>query len=186
MKRDITSVTMLDKLKNGDAVEWQDFCENYKQYVDRRLRGLVPDSDRDDLLQRVMLKVHKYLPRFEHQGKGSFHGWLRRILNTELSDFLRERGRTPQLPEELAELANEDDVSRHWSRVHNNYVIRYLLDRIRAEVSPQEYEILHLRYFNDCTYQQIAERVGKTAPAVVHIHARLMRRLREVGAGLLD
>lgn len=81
------------------------------------VRAGVQTADVDDLVQDVLLVVHRELPAFQHnQPVGAFRSWLRQFVVHRLRNFWRSRGRLiasghdSQLEEQLRQL--EDDGSQ--------------------------------------------------------------------------
>jgi len=54
-----------------------------------------PASDRDDLVQEVLVVVVRRVSEFEHRGRGAFRAWLRGILANHTKKFFRTRADAP-------------------------------------------------------------------------------------------
>lgn len=61
------------------------FDQLYRPYLTAwMIRRGIPENDRHDLCQTVMLIVCRALPKFEHNGRpGAFRNWLGRITSHE-------------------------------------------------------------------------------------------------------
>src|SRR5689334_12934836 len=91
-----TSLSLLDRLrKSPDDADWSRLVEVYTPLLRAwLLRSDVQPADADDLVQEVLLVVHRELPAFQHnQRSGAFRSWLRRIVVYRLRNFWRSRGR---------------------------------------------------------------------------------------------
>ena len=129
-----TSLSLLDRLRaSPDDADWSRLVEVYAPLLRVWLtRAGVQPNDADDLVQEVLLVVHRELPAFQHnQRSGAFRRWLRQIVVFRLRNFWRERGRLivagtdSQLEEQLRQL--EDDgshLSQIWDREHNLAIAR--------------------------------------------------------------
>lgn len=74
-----TRQTLLFKIKNQyDDAAWNDFVQFYRPYIYRVIQNLnVNSSDREDIIQEVMLTSWKKLPEFDYDTtKGRFRSWL--------------------------------------------------------------------------------------------------------------
>ncbi|MTI18301.1 RNA polymerase sigma factor SigZ [Rhodobacteraceae bacterium RKSG542] len=76
---------------------WQDYQGALRSYLRGRLKN---QSDVDDLLQDIMIKVHKGLP--ELQEAQSLPAWLKQITRNTLIDYYRKSVPETELPEDLS------------------------------------------------------------------------------------
>ena len=74
-----TRQTLLLKIRDQyDDSAWEEFVKFYRPYIYRVIQNLqVNTSDREDVIQEVMLIAWKKLPEFEYDNsKGRFRSWL--------------------------------------------------------------------------------------------------------------
>ena len=74
-----TRQTLLLKIRDQyDDSAWEEFIKFYRPYIYRVIQNLqVNTSDREDVIQEVMLIAWKKLPEFEYDNsKGRFRSWL--------------------------------------------------------------------------------------------------------------
>ena len=84
-----TSLTWLDRLtdKPGGA-DWRRLLDVYGPLLHGWLsRAGVPEGDRDDIVQDVLVVVVRRVNGFEHRGPGTFRAWLRGILANHIRKF---------------------------------------------------------------------------------------------------
>jgi RNA polymerase sigma factor (sigma-70 family) len=79
-KENKTRQTLLIKIRNQyDDSAWEEFISFYRPYVYRVIQNLrnINVTDREDIVQEVMLIAWKKLPEFEYSPvKGRFRSWL--------------------------------------------------------------------------------------------------------------
>ncbi len=137
--------------------------------------GLREKLDSMDILQETFLEAHEALPGFSAQEDGAFARWLCRIAENRIRGLADHHGaqkRTPPadrrpLAAILAEAGPSTIVSRKETRER--------LERAIGELSGEEQQALLMRFFEDRSLEEIAERLGRSPTAV--------RRL--LGRGLL-
>jgi len=78
-----TRQTLLIKVREQyDEDAWQEFIEFYRPYIYRVVQNLnqIKVTEREDIIQEVMLIAWKKLPEFEYNSqKGRFRSWLSTI-----------------------------------------------------------------------------------------------------------
>ena len=86
-----TSMSLLDDVcRRPDSESWTRLVGIYTPLLKGWIgRYDVQDSDRDDLVQDVLMVVLRELPTFRHtQRQGAFRSWLRGILVNRVRNFL--------------------------------------------------------------------------------------------------
>lgn len=73
-----------------------------------------------------------------------------------------------------------------WERDHDAHVVRGLLELIRPEFTTTTWRAFERLVLGDERPDQVAADLGLTLEATYAAKSRVMRRLREVGAGFLD
>lgn len=191
-----TSLSLLDRLRmSSDDADWSRLVEVYSPLLRAwLLRYDVQAADADDLVQEVLLVVHRELPSFQHnQRPGAFRSWLRRIVVYRLRNFWRARGRLiaagndSQLEEQLRQL--EDDgshLSQHWDREHNLAVARKLLEMIESRFTESTRQVFCRLVLDGADADTVAAETGLSLNAIFTAKSRVLRELRRLGQGLLD
>jgi RNA polymerase sigma-70 factor (ECF subfamily) len=155
------------------------------------LTGRVEEAE--DLTQDVFLRI--YRARKGYRPRAKFSTWLYTIANNLASNYLRNKGRNPILPgKELASssasatsglhavrapedraISREGTPSAQMRKIELSDVVREALDLLGED---QKIAVL-LNKFEDMSYSEIAEVMGRSEPAVKSLLARARNHLRE-------
>ena len=191
-----TSLSLLDRLRQSpEDADWSRLIEAYSPLLRAWLmRSEVQAADADDLVQEVLLVVHRELPKFEHnQRRGAFRNWLRQIVVHRLRNFWRSRGRLiaagndSQLEEQLKQL--EDDgsqLSQRWDREHNLAIARKLMELIESRFTESTRLVFRRLVVDGADADTVASETGLSLNAIFTAKSRVLRELRRLGAGLVD
>jgi RNA polymerase sigma-70 factor (ECF subfamily) len=190
-----TSLSLLERLQSRpDAEAWRRVIDIYTPLIRGWLqRDPTLREEADDLTQEVLSVLVKELPRFRRQRPGSFRSWLRTITIHRLHELWRDRHRRPQAlghvadDSLLAQLADPaSDLSRQWDQEHDRHVVRRLLDLIEPEFTPPTWKAFRRVVLDDAKPVVVAEELGLSVNSVLLAKSRVLKRLREMGRGLID
>ena len=148
------------------------------------LVGRVEEAE--DLTQEVFLRI--YRARKGYKPRAKFSTWLFTIANNLALNHLRGKGRNPTVaagsdgtstrenrPVEERVLAREGTPSAQMRKVELSDVVREALDVLGED---QKLAVL-LNKFEDMSYAEIAEIMGRSEAAVKSLLARARNHLRE-------
>lgn len=96
MRYPTTSKTLIDKLRDGDTVSWDEFYDRYHSIIWNvgKYRGLS-DDECNDLVQEVMLRFFQKAKRFTFDpGIAKFRTYFSKIVSGKIVDILRKRLKT--------------------------------------------------------------------------------------------
>lgn len=189
-----TSVSLLVKLRDpGDHLAWERFVQIYTPLMRSwLLRQRVQPHDLDDLLQTLMVKLVQKLPEFEYDPSKSFRSWLRRILQNDFVQMLRER-------REIALGGDGTDDSAHgawgdravepedfWAQEYARMVVTQALPIMREHFAEKTWRACWMTTVEDRSAAEVAAELGLSVGSVHVAKHRVLQRLREELAGLLD
>ncbi|MCM8533089.1 MAG: sigma-70 family RNA polymerase sigma factor [Lentisphaeraceae bacterium] len=89
-----TRETLLIKLRDQyDEPAWSEFHKIYKHFIFAILIKMnVPFEAQDDLVQEILLKAWKNLPKFEYQkNNGKFRNWLGLVVSNTARSYYRKQ-----------------------------------------------------------------------------------------------
>src|SRR5262249_26078726 len=151
-------------------------------------------ADVDDMVQEVLAILVRELPRFAHnQRAGAFRAWLRGITVNRLRAAWHSRQATPRVAgdatilDRLHQLEDpQSPASRSWDAEHDRHVTRKLLEMICLEFQPATWRAFQGTVRDGRPTAEVAAEVGLSVNAVLIAKSRVLKRLREKAAGLID
>ena len=187
-----TSKSLLDRARDrSDAASWRKLVDLYAGLIRIWVRPHVRQAaDVEDLVQEVLAQLIQELPGFRHNGRvGAFRTWLRALTVNRLRAHWRQRsavGRS-ELYDRLNELEDPNSLlSRSWDAEHDRHVARTILESIRLEFEPATWQAFEATTCDDRPTHEVAAELGLTPNAVMIAKSRVLKRLRQKTAGLID
>lgn len=151
---------------------WETLARELRPFVARRLGDR--EHEVDDVLQEVLLRVHRGLPKLQHRDR--FHGWVLQIARNSINDQLRQRQRFPLADAEPAESAapeSEEQADRAVAAALAQSLSFFVA------VLPGPYrETLQLVELDGVSYQDAADRLGVSLSAIKSRVSRGRTKLR--------
>ncbi len=189
-----TPVSLLDRLRaRPDPQSWDRLVRVYEPFLRRFLRDPALRGDADDLLQDILTVLVRELPTFRRRRAGSFRAWLRTVAVNRVNDWWRKRAHRPAAAGgtdaalRLAELADPaSSLSRQWDAEHDRHVARRLLELLEPEFTPGTWAAFRRQVVDGLSASAAAAELGVSVNAVLLAKSRVLRRLRDEAAGLID
>ena len=190
-----TSVSLLERLGGTPtADDWRRLDELYRPLLRAWMaRAGVVASDVDDLVQDVLLVVVRKIAEFEWRGQGAFRAWLRTILAHRVRDYFRGQKYRPtatggsDFERWVEELESPDTgLSDLWNREHDRHVIASLMQRVQGDFSPVTWQAFRRHVQEGESAAQVAEALGLSLNSVLLAKSRVLKRLRQESAGLVE
>jgi RNA polymerase sigma-70 factor (ECF subfamily) len=190
-----TSLSLLDRARRNDEVAWRRLRAMYVPLIQGWLRRecQLQVHDADDLVQDVIVVVVRRLPEFDRQRVGSFRAWLRTVTVNCLRQSLRtrHRGGAGTGDSRVADLldaleAQGSPQSELWDREHDEHVMRQILNSLKHEFTENTWQAFSLMSLDGLSAADAAARLGITPNAVFIARSRVLARMREEAAGLID
>jgi RNA polymerase sigma-70 factor (ECF subfamily) len=191
---DTTSASLLERLRiaGPGAPDWRQLHDLYLPLIRAWLTQAGLAAEADDLAQEVLVVVVRELPTFRRQRDGSFRTWLRRVTVNRVRTWRQGRNRRPVAGLDVTDqfLGQLEDPGSHlsaqWDLEHDRHVFGKLLAAVRNSCEPATWEAFCLFAIEGLSAAETAVRTGLTENAVMLAKSRLLRRLRQEAAGLID
>jgi RNA polymerase sigma factor (sigma-70 family) len=204
-----TSPTLLKEVADwGDHPAWVRFRDTYDPYLRAWCRGYGLDADAlDEIRQRIWIELARRMRTFEYDPGGSFRGWLRRLCESRVKNFLHERrdARILSLDDRegepaagrrgtACEPAEIDDGEGDQDSEERSDPARLLIlgageqvqAAVRARVKPHNWEAFWLVAVCDWSVEQTAGALGMSRVAVYAARKRVAGMLRDEGRRVSD
>ncbi|NLX95332.1 MAG: sigma-70 family RNA polymerase sigma factor [Rhodopirellula sp.] len=189
---------LLQKARQGDPSCRDQLFEMCRSYLGLIARAQVETwlrvkVDASDLVQETMLEAHRDFDRFEGESEKQWMAWLRRILSNNVADFVRQYHGTAkrQVRREVrfrdgAE-SGEDGRGAPEPAAPGGTPSEELLridDELRVaaalgQLPPDYQEVILLRNLQRLPFNEVAEQMGRSRPAVQMLWMRAIKRLQE-------
>lgn len=180
-----TRKTLLARLKDQqDERSWEEFVFYYQRYIYAIISNMnLAHHDCEDLVQTVLLKAWKNLPKFNYDpGKGKFRGWITAVTKNSVKDYLAKNFRRQRLIEASKNSPNygkKDDVpeldeiaEREW----HNYLSRLAWENVEGRLAPKVKKSF-LMLLQGKAVREIAEELELAENSVYQYKSRVQKLL---------
>ncbi len=163
---------------DGRADDFSLLYERYLPAVYRYVSARVGTREEAEDLTSDSFR-QAWANRRTYRGRGSFRAWLFTIVRRTLADHYRSRRPTEHATRPATQADDDilDDTPSPEDHVVQNERERFVRSLL-AGLSPEQREILSLRFAAELTYAEIAAVVGKREDAVKKIAYRALDSLR--------
>jgi RNA polymerase sigma-70 factor (ECF subfamily) len=201
---DLTSLSLLERVKANDQQAWQRLVGLYSPLVYHWCaRWQVSGADADDVVQNVFLGVAGGIEKYQRgrpddpsaagggPAAGAFRGWLGAITRNKLRDFYERRQRQPaaqggseayRLLQELPADSLSDDAADA-AQVRDVY--HRALELIRGDFQGPTWQAFWRTAVENQAPAEVGPALGMSKAAVRQAKARVLRRLKEVVGDLI-
>jgi len=166
------------KAKKGEESAFEKLYYHYFVPIFRYIFFRVETKEEaEDLTQKVFLKAWEGLRSFERK-TNSFSSWLYKIAKNTIVDYYKERKNFVLKAE--TEILNKikDKKSDPLEIAKKKEMIDFLKKAIE-ELTPDQKEVIVLKFINDLSNKEIAKIMGKTEEAIRALQYRALLSLRE-------
>lgn len=116
----LTRETLIKKLRYAEEQNaWDEFVYFYQRFIYGTINKMgVPSADSDDLLQKVLLKIWKNIPKFEpNQRSGAFRRWISVITKNTVYNFFQSQQSNEKKKNDLNSLAQDESGHDPYERI---------------------------------------------------------------------
>lgn len=140
---------LIEQCKHGDRKAQEEVYKRYSALLfSICLRYHTTYEDAQDTFQEGFITIFKKIDQF--QFKGSFEGWMRRIIVNRCLENIRKKEYF--LQPEILESLSDDDETYSFDQINYNQLLDFV-----QQLSPQYRQVFNLYVFDGYTHQEIAE-----------------------------
>jgi RNA polymerase sigma-70 factor (ECF subfamily) len=183
-----TSPSLLERLgRPNEPGAWARFVELYTPllYHWARRAGLQA-ADAADLVQDVFAVLLRQMPLFAYDRHKSFRGWLRTVTLNKWRETQRRRAARPAGGPAPADLPGPDGLAAFEEAEYRQHLARRALQLMQAEFPAVAWKACWEVVVAGRPAAEVAAELGVSVEAVYTAKSRVLRRLRQELAGLLD
>jgi RNA polymerase sigma-70 factor (ECF subfamily) len=173
---------LVQRARGGDRDALDRLFARHLPILRRWASGRLPRwtrdlMDTDDLVQETIIRALKRIDSFEPRHVGALQAYLRQAILNRIRDEVRRAVRSP-----VAAALDDNQFDRAASPL-DEAIGREAVDRYEtalARMRPEEREAIVARVEMDCSYQEVAEALGKpSADAARMAVSRALLRLAQ-------
>lgn len=199
--QNLDELQIIKNAQNGDEEAMTYLMEKYKSMVRVLSRPLfLMDGDKDDLLQEGMIGLFKAVRTYDVDRETAFETFANLCISRQLYSAIKLSNRQKNIPLNSyvsIDTADGEDVSNDlertllsdrtrvaWQQNPEEIVIgeesaRNTKRRLISKLSKMETQVLDL-FLKGLTYQEIAEKLGKTPKAIDNALQRIKAKLKKL------
>jgi RNA polymerase sigma-70 factor, ECF subfamily len=171
-----TDGDLVSRAQSGQLDAFEELVRKHRLATYRvALRMLADESDAEDATQDAFVQAWRNLGGF--RADAAFSTWMYRIVTNRCLNMLRARRRTEELP---------DDREAPASRPDRIAEARWQVEDLKLAIlrlTPEQRAPLVLRELQGCTYEEIAEALDLSIPAVKsRLHRARLELLTAMGS----
>lgn len=189
-----TSRTLLERVRRQEPEAWRRFATLYGPVVYRWIgSSRLSHEDALDLTQEVFLSASQHLHAFQRETTGqSLRGWLWTITRNKVRDHLRRAQHHPTaaggsvMHDRLVELPETDDSESNSPRSIAIELSHRAMKLIQTDFEPTTWQAFWATTVERRSTADVASELGVSIAAVYKAKSRVLQRLRNELAGLVD
>lgn len=201
-----TSKSLLNRVRSGDEVSWNEFYDTYKPLIILCGRDCgLTEEENQDLVQLVMCEIFTkgslnkfdldHIPTnivFKHDpAKGRFRHYLRKIVHYQAiriyhkrkNDFVSIDDPCEKISQETLSVRNWENI---WAEEWQKHVLNMALRELQIQVSPVTYVVFEMYALHGRSLKDVMYFFNMSAENVYTIKSRCIAKLREIIKKLND
>jgi RNA polymerase sigma-70 factor, ECF subfamily len=185
---DAEDVRLMALVARGDAVAFETLIERHQALVAGTVaRMLGSNSDVEDIAQQVFIRVWKSASRYVARAK--FTTWLLKITRNLVFNEMRRAKRHPHVPvqidPEAEQIPLKDEATARPDATLLQGELQQAIDEAITQLPETQRMAIVLRRYQELSYEEIANVLDLSVPAVKSLLFRARTELRERLQGYL-
>ena len=177
--------TLLRKAKEGNSDATVKLIIRYKSDVEAiAMKYISSPLEKDDLFQEGVIGLLAAIKSFNSEKGTQFKTYASRCINNSIKSALKKLSRMKDIPAANLVALEEDIFENEFSlSAEDEYLakesVNTLSEILYEELSSFENEVLRL-YIVGCSYNEIADKLGKNTKAIDNAIQRIRKKLSGV------
>jgi RNA polymerase sigma-70 factor, ECF subfamily len=191
------SASLLERVRAQDGVAWRRLVNLYSPLVFSWCRRAGLNSeDASDVLQEVFIAVSRNVAQFRRERPGdTFRGWLRVIARNKIRLHFRRQSGQPEAAggtvaqmrlQELPDVEAQEESDSSYEEADDRELFHRQLELIRCEFEPATWQAFWLVAVEQQSAADVAGQLQMTPGAVRQAKYKVLRKLRDELADLMD
>lgn len=186
---DTTSLSLLERLQQpGDQPAWERFVKLYTPLLCHWARKLGLDGDdAADLVQDVCTVLVRQMPAFRYEPSKRFRAWLWTLTANKIRQSRRRHPVVIGVDSQLLDgVVDTDAATELDEEEYRQWLTRRALQLMQTDFEPSTWRAFWECVVADRPAADVAAELGLSLDSVYAAKSRVLRRLRQELAGLLD
>lgn len=172
---------LIERVRAGDRDALERLFARHLKPLQRWARGRLPKwardlADTDDLVQDTLTQTFLRIDHFEPRSVGALQAYLRQAVLNRIRNELRRKGRYAGTAALDTDVPDDEIGSPLEQAIGREAVERY--ERALKRLTPRDREAVVARIELGCSYEEMAQRLGKPTPEAARKAAgRALERL---------
>ena len=182
MSKNTTDNDLLTEIKNGQPGAIETLIERYRPTVEAiAMKYINSPFEKDDLMQEGMIGLLAAIHSYQPEKGAKFVTYASICINNSVQTAIRKFSRMKDIPPSSIVALEEDFLdNRLGLSAEDEYLakesVSTLTEVLYEGLSSFENEVLRL-YIVGCSYQEIAEKLGKNPKAIDNAIQRIRKKL---------
>lgn len=191
----VTRATLLLKIRDpADRIAWNDFVQLYAPLIHAYgLRRGLQDADSADLVQEVLGRVSRSMPRFEYdRTRGTFRGWLLTVTRNEIRKMAERKPRQAigsgdtQMHGFLEQAEEPPASDSEWDHEYHWRAFLWAAERVKPEFRENTWHAFWRTVVGSEDSSQVASDLKLSLGAVYIARSRVTARIKQELESTLD
>ncbi|MFT5123771.1 MAG: RNA polymerase sigma factor (sigma-70 family) [Kiritimatiellia bacterium] len=183
-----TRVTLLNRLKQGQDIDWTEFYATYEHAILAYARNLGLDQDGAyDVLQESMVIMVRIIQTFEYdRSQGQFRNFLLTIVHRNCLKAFRRRSKEQELHNQLGPIGalgspQEEEPDLHQQQMWQTALLEQAVSNIRKDpsIKKQTMEIFTDYVIKGMPPSEVASKYRVAENNVYQIKKRMIKQLKK-------
>lgn len=171
----MTDESAMKLYQDGDPVGFDTLYQRHASRVYSYIKRRVPsEEEATEVYQEVFLKLHRSKELYNPSQE--FLPWLYVITKSVCFDHLRKKKNSRESLYRAEDLTDLNAASSNKSALHPS--LAHQVEVSQSGLNAEQKETLHLRFWEDQEFEEIAKKLGKSEVGVRKILSRAIQKMR--------